>query len=222
MNTGWTAGRVVTVVVGAVLAVIGLALLGAGAVALWTVYVDDGYLDLGARDEPYRSSGYAVTSEGWHVSEGAAALLGTARVRVTPTDDAPVFVGIAPESDVRRYLDGVRHTAVEVGDQGRRTDLTYGGGAPQLPPQEVEFWIVQAAGSGPRTVTWTVEPGAYALVVMNADGTSGVSGRVTVAVTLPMLPWVAAGVMVGAVLILTASVVLLLVAIRRAAGNTAA
>src|SRR5690348_12179871 len=60
---GWTAARVISVVVGAVVALCSLGLLGAGGTALWaqTAKGPGGYLDLGTRT--YTTAGYAVASD---------------------------------------------------------------------------------------------------------------------------------------------------------------
>ena len=51
---------------------------------------------------------------------------------------------------------------------------------------------------------------------MNADGSAPVSVHVSVAATLPALPWIAAGLLAGGAIALAAGVVLLVIPIRRA------
>jgi hypothetical protein len=60
-RAGWTAGRIVSALVGALLAVCSLGLLGAGGVAVWASATQrhGGGIDLGTWS--YRSTGYAVT-----------------------------------------------------------------------------------------------------------------------------------------------------------------
>jgi hypothetical protein len=49
--------------------------------------------------------GMHMASGGW---DGALALVGTVRIRVTPVGgNSPVFVGIAPTGAAARYLSGV-------------------------------------------------------------------------------------------------------------------
>ena len=118
--SGWTAARIVSVVIGAVLVLISLGLLGAGGTALWaeTTQRDaGGYLDLGTAT--YSTTGYALASDtidlhaagnGW---DAAKSLFGTVRIRATSADSAiPVFVGIAATDAASRYLTGVQYATV--------------------------------------------------------------------------------------------------------------
>ena len=52
---------------------------------------------------------------------------------------------------------------------------------------------------------------------MNANGSRPVAVRVSVAAALPSLPWIAAGLLVGGILVLAAGVILIVVPARRAA-----
>jgi hypothetical protein len=57
---------------------------------------------------------------------------------------------------------------------------------------------------------------------MNADGSAPVSVHVSVAATLPALPWIAAGLLAGGVIALAGGVLLLVIPIRRASRQPAA
>ena len=88
---GWTAGRVITVVIGSVLALISLGLLGSGGILMWADQAlrQDGYVTTGTAT--YTATGYALASErvslgwGWLLT----GLIGDVRLRVTPTDPEP-------------------------------------------------------------------------------------------------------------------------------------
>jgi hypothetical protein len=54
------------------------------------------------------------------------------------------------------------------------------------------------------------------VVAMNADGSRPVSLRVNVAATLPALPWLAAGLLAGGVIVLIGGVLLIVVPAQRA------
>jgi len=54
---------------------------------------------------------------------------------------------------------------------------------------------------------------------MNADGSRPVAVRINVAASLPSLPWIAAGLLAGGVLALTAGVILIAVPARHAASH---
>ena len=176
-------GRWVALGIGVVLGMIGLALLVAGGgvlVAQGTQRDADGYYM--SPQVAVASSGYAVTAEdlGILVEQPAAGRVPTidldARIAVTPGDpETAVFVGIAPQDDVDRYLDGVAHSRIaEIdGRSAVRYRLREGDAAP-APPEQQDFWVVSSAGSGPQAVSWDLRTGTWAVVVMNADASPGV------------------------------------------------
>ena len=220
---GWTAGRVVSVVAGAVLVLFSLGLLGAGGAAVWaqTTQRHGGYVDLGTTT--YRTAGYAVASQtvslhadtrGW---DAASALFGTMRLRVTSTSGtAPVFIGIAPAGAADRYLAGVSYATV-TGASGTGPVYTgRSGGPPAIAPGHAGIWSAHAAGTGTQVLIWPVKSGDWTVVAMNANGSRPVSLRVNAAATVPALPWVAAGLLIGGVLFLAGGAVLIAVPLRRA------
>lgn len=227
-GSGWTAGRIVAVVAGAVLALCGLGLLGTGGAALWadTAARQGGYVDLGS--ETYATSGHAIASDtvelhatggGW---DAARSLFGTVRVQATSTAGAPVFIGIAPAAAASRYLAGVGYATVH-GAPGASDQYTvHAGAAPAVPPARVLIWDARAAGPGTQTLTWPVRSGNWTVVAMNADGSAPVSVHVRVAATLPALPWITAGLLAGGVIVLAGGVLLLLIPIRRVSRPAAA
>ena len=221
--TGWTAGRVVSVVAGAVLVLFSLGLLGAGGAAVWaqTTQRHGGYVDLGTTT--YRTAGYAVASQtvslhadtrGW---DAASALFGTVRLRVTPTSGtAPVFIGIAPAGAADRYLAGVSYATVTGTTRSGSVYTGRSGGPPAIAPGRAGIWSAHAAGTGTQVLIWPVKSGDWTVVAMNANGSRPVSLRVNAAATVPALPWVAAGLLIGGVLFLTGGAVLIAVPLRRA------
>ena len=219
---GWTTARIVSVVAGAVLALVSLGLLGGGGTALWAqTQRHGGYVDLGTAS--YSAPGYALASDGvaMHMAsggwDGASALVGTIRIRVTPAGgSSPAFVGIAPAAAAARYLTGVAYATVQgtTGHHGTYTE--HAGSAPAVPPVRAGIWIAQAAGPGPQTLTWAVKSGDWTVVAMNADGSQPVSMQVNVAATLPALPWIATGLLSGGFAFLVAGVLLIAVPLRRA------
>jgi hypothetical protein len=92
-------------------------------------------------------------------------------------------MGIAPADAVAGYLDGVAHD--EITDWDSRADdiveVVYtrneGTTDPAVPGTE-DFWVASASGSGEQALDWTIESGEWALVIMNADGSPGVSADV--------------------------------------------
>jgi hypothetical protein len=222
-RTGWTAGRIVAVVAGAVLMLCSLGLLGAGGTALWahTAARQGGYVDLGSAT--YRTSGYAVASDtielhaaggGW---DAARALFGTVRIRATSTAGAaPVFLGITRAGAASRYLAGVAHATISgpAGTTGWHTEKA--GTAPAAMPSRANLWDAHATGPGTQTVVWPVRSGDWTVVAMNANGSRPVSVHVNVAATLPALPWIASCLLAGGIIVLAAGILLLVIPIRRA------
>ena len=220
---GWTAGRIISVVAGAVLVLLSLGLLGGGGAALWAQATQrhGGYVDLGTTT--YRTAGYAVASEtvslhadtrGW---DAASALFGTVRLRaISPGARGPVFIGVAPAGAAARYLAGVGYTTVTGAAGTGPVYTSHGGGPPAVPPGRAGIWSAHAAGTGTQVLTWPVKSGDWTVVAMNANGSRPVSVRVDAAATVPALPWAAAGLLIGGVLFLAGGVALIAVPLRRA------
>ena len=179
------ASRIALVVVGALLALAGLGSVAAGGGALvgHAVARDaDGYLS-SPRFE-LSSDSYALTAEQLQFSASRTVLdrldqstWFDARLEITPSDPAtPLFVGIAPKSEVNAYLDGVAHDEVINVDPWRETSYRHvpGDGVP-VPPADVGFWAAQTEGTGSQVLDWTPESGQWAAVVMNADASPGVA-----------------------------------------------
>jgi hypothetical protein len=203
----WTAGRVTALVIGSLLVLLALGLLGTGGTALWA-------------DRTQREAGY-VTTDVHHFSTSGAALatvsselgsagwgwlyppsvLGKVRIRVTPTSsDRATFVGIGPSAEVDRYLAGVSHTVIS---EFWRNDVEQVvGGRPATVPSAQTFWVVSTNGTGAQNLVWHPKKGSWKVVVMNADGRSGVSVGADLGAKIPALPWIALGVLVGGIVFL--------------------
>jgi hypothetical protein len=202
----FTPGRVVAVVAGSLAALVGIALAIAGVVLLMahlTLRDADGFLM--SSTERFTTPTRALTSEGLtigHVDGPGAARAAEAapirvRVRVTSADGRAIFVGIARERAVGRYLRGIAHD--EIADVHRTpftvTTLRRTGAAVPAPPARQRLWAAGAAGRGTQTAEWRVRSGRWAVVVMNADGRRGIAADVTVGARAPWLPWVGLGLM---------------------------
>jgi hypothetical protein len=222
---GWTPGRIISVVAGAVVALLSLGLFGAGGTALWAqTHKNAGYVDLGT--VTYSVPSYAVASDrvelhmangGW---DGATALAGTVRIRVSPVSGTgAVFAGVAPAGAAASYLAGVQYATVRgtSGHQGTYTD--HPGSAPAVPPARAGIWVAQATGPGTQTLTWKAQSGSWMVIAMNADGSRPVSVRVNAAATLPALPWIATGLLFGGFVFLAGGAALIAVPLRRASGR---
>jgi hypothetical protein len=216
---GWTAGRVIAVVVGSLLGLTSFGLFAGGGVLLWADNNrDGGYVTTSTVH--HHSDGYAITSD--RISLGDRAVdwgwpehaLGTVRIRVTGTGAAPVFVGIAPAAAAEQYLAGVAHN--QLSNPGRRDGTFLTGGAPSVAPTASSIWVAQATGTGTPTVTWKAASGDWTIVVMNADGSRPVDVTADVGATLPALGWIVAGLFIGGGVLLLISLALVIVPVRRA------
>lgn len=213
----WRAGRVVSVVLGSLLALLALGLIGGGTTALvWAAaHRQDGYV---TSDEfALHSDGYALTSPslrlaGWDVPRAA---LGDVRVRAEVPGGA-VFIGIARTEDVRRYLSGVAYSEVHDLGHGRAEYRDHIGGAPVTAPAQAGIWAAVATGTGQRTLNWTPRSGAWTFVVMRADGTARVAVRADVGATVPALNWVAGAALVAGALAGVSAALLIAIPVRRA------
>ena len=218
---GWTAGRIVALVFGSLMILVGVGLFGAAGTALWA--------DLGRRDaagyvttnaHTFSTAGSAITTDpvelgdpgvGWLYSE---VVLGEVRIRVTPSEPgSSVFVAIGPSNDVDRYLAGVNKTVIS--DFWTERLETTGGSAAPTPPETQGFWVASVSGTGPQTLTWDPANGSWTVVVMNPDGRAGVDVTADLGATMPMLTGVTIGSFVFGGLFLVGGVLLMVVAFRR-------
>jgi hypothetical protein len=173
------AGRVVLLIAGVLIALIGASTFATGTGALWIHAVQqdaDGYLT--SPTFQLESPGHALTAEhlelvdepgmwSWPDRFGL-------RLEVTAHDPAEdVFIGIAARDDVQRYLDDVAHDEVAQLDLRTANYRSEPGERVPAPPTEQGFWVASTDGTGTQILNWDAEPGAWGVVIMNADGTAG-------------------------------------------------
>jgi hypothetical protein len=212
-----TGGGVALIIIGCVVALFSLGVLSSGIAG--AVWADDHRDDAGyftSSPHRYASGGYAITHEGLDVDglpNGAEDELARVRITATGTSDRPVFVGIARERDVQRYLSRVPHSEVtdfEV-DPFRAEYAAVRGSAKPAAPSTQSIWVASASGSGPQSLTWRVRDGSWAVVAMNADGSRGVEADVAVGVKVRFLGWITVGILVfGALLAALATTLIVL------------
>ena len=178
-------GRIVMIVVGSLLALIGFALLAGGTAGLiaYATQRTDGFFQTG--EVRLASPTYAITSDrvdlesepgeaDWLVDRGA---LGTVRLRIDPgRPKTPIFAGIGPTADVANFLEGVARDAIrdiELSPDRVLYRRVPGEAAPE-PPGEQSFWVAQLTTDTADELTWEVESGDWTVVLMNADASRGV------------------------------------------------
>jgi hypothetical protein len=212
------------VVVGVLIGLMSLGGLAAGGAM---VVADRAFRENGfvmTPSETWRSGGYAVV--GNVLLESArdrtlpGRIIGKVRIEATSTaSGVPVFVGVARQSDVEAYLSGVARTDRNgAGRQGG--DI--GGSAPAVAPTQLDIWVAKASGDGPQSAVWTPEDGSWSTVVMNADGSRGVTSSVRFGAEVPWLGGVGVGLFLVSLVFLGGSVTLVAVAVSRASQRTPA
>ena len=202
-------GSVLLIVVGALLSLVAFGVAAAGGAFLWahgTQRDAGGYYT--TPTEQFETTSYAITSDA--IDLGSAGRedpqslgdLATVRIRAEGTESEPVFVGIARQRDVDAYLAGVGHARIdELSVAPFSVDYRYrDGGAPADPPTEEDFWAASASGSGPQSVRWSPSTGQWAVVVMNADGSAGVSVEASAGARVPWLLGVGIGLGIAGLL----------------------
>ena len=215
---GGGAGRIVLYVVGSIAALLSLVSLAGGGlltVVDRTQRDDDGFLM--SPSEDFSTASYAIVSESADVDFGgseqaAEAFLGTVRIRSESV--RPVFVGIAADSDVASYLDGVEHSVVTKLDRGPRY-RDREGGEPAGPPGEQTFWVASTSGPGEQTLEWDPEEGSWSAVVMNADGSRGVAAELAIGAELDSLLWIGIGMLAFGLLLAGGAALAITAAARR-------
>jgi hypothetical protein len=222
----WGAGRIVALVLGLVLIVPGIGLLAGGGALLWADRAGrtDGYLM--SSTTTLSAGGYALTSNRIDISQGASwvpvsSALGTARIQVTAAGGKDVFVGVAPAAAVTGYLNGVQRSVVDDlrGDGSPVTTVALPGGPPSGPPGTQPFWAARASGAGLQQLSWSPAQGDWAIVVMNADASPGVSVQARIGATVPALAGLAWGLLAGGLLLVVLGVLLVVLAARRRGGS---
>ena len=126
-------------------------------------------------------------------------------------------MAIGPAGDVSRYLAGASYTSVTaLGDH----DLTqHLGGVVPAPPAAALHWAAQALGAGTQTLRWTVRSGDWLVVVMNPDGSPGVTVRADAGVSSPVLPALAVELLAAGIVAGLFGAALAVVPVRLAAGR---
>jgi len=218
-------GRVIALIVGSLILLIGVALLFGGGtiVGVDRAFTDaDGFLT--APPARFARDTYAVTArvllEGdwiWWYKHPTAA-------QVRMTGEGPLFLGIAARADVETYLTDVSHSQIDDLDfndcRGTCAWTTEYrdviGSSTPAPPTEQTFWRASVSGEGTQTLRWTIEPGDWILVAMNPDGSRGIDLEGAFGVEAPWLLALGIGVLAGGVFLLAIGLVVVLIVARGA------
>jgi hypothetical protein len=189
-----------------------LVLALAGTVALAANALRDGSGYFNWPTETFTSAGYAIAMKTVDVSKAPQWALnaGVNRIRVQAQSDRPIFVGIARTADLDRYLHGTEHDDVSgLNYHPFQVDYDHTSGhAPNRLPANETFWVKSTSGAGNVALDWKPRPGSWRAVVMNADGSRGVTAALKFGVRTSLLWWLGAGLLGAAVLAAAAAAAL--------------
>ncbi|MFE4836668.1 DUF4389 domain-containing protein [Arthrobacter sp. NPDC056691] len=178
-------GRILMLVLGTLAALLGLGLLAGAAGVGWLNFQqrDEGYFTT----QPHRfdAASSAITSAGLDVMVSGrlpdvipSDVAGSILLRGSAASPGKgIFIGVAPQQDAARYLDGVKRSEIrELNLRPFRVDYTEvpGTRSPARPGAQ-NFWVASAEGTGTQELKWNILPGSWTVVVMNADATAPVS-----------------------------------------------
>ena len=213
-----TTGQIALLIGGIVLALIALAVAGAGGTAIWASTDKDehGYHSTGLHR--LHSPTHAITTKSIDLATSVPEwLLGKIRIEARPAGDAPIFVGIGHRDDVDRYLAGVQRdvlTDVDFDPFRAHYDRQPGSESPE-PPASQTFWVAAAHGAGTQVLTWESHSGTWSVVLMNADGSPGVDARVKGGAEIPYALWIGLGALVIGILLAAGATLMILRGWRR-------
>jgi hypothetical protein len=218
-------GKVLLLVFGAILVLIGTGLLVGGGALMWTegtLKDSEGFYT--TRAVRLARNSYAIVSEPAEIDLGPTWILDWSRlvtVKVEAASNQPskgLFIGIAEEAAA--YLTGVEYDEItKFHLRGRRADRVeyrnHPGGSPPAAPASQTFWIASAHGLGTQALKWDLEEGSYLLVLMNEDGSSGVDVEASLGVKVPLILGVAIGLLTGGIVVLLGGAFMIFLAVRR-------
>lgn len=205
----WGAGRIVALLVAAVMGLASLAAIGLGGAGVLldqTQREDNGYLMTPSRS--FSTATYALVSASYRGGDSNEVFITRnvlGRVRINVSSVRPTFIGIARAAAVESYLTGVSYARGSRFDTPSSDFRAVPGGAPASPPGAQQFWSASTSGTGRLSLNWTPRSGNWRVVMMNADATRGVSGDVSIGARLPHLLTISIVILGAGVLLLMLS-----------------
>jgi hypothetical protein len=202
---------VLLVALGAVGALLGLALAAAGVVLLVLTGRDTTF---GGAEAALSTDRYALVTEAAGLGGGGVDT--TVRVRVRSNQGGPVFVGVAPAADVDRYLAGTGYAElVDVRLSPLRATLRPSDGTRPPAAGDGPRWTVSASGAGEQTIDVPVRDGGQRLVIMNADAAARVDVTAALSVRAPFLRRLALGLLIAGAVVAPIGGLLLAAGVRQ-------
>ena len=203
---GSKAGAIVALVLGILLALLGVGGIigGVASAAVLNQQDGDGYLTAPMRS--FSTTSYALVSPPAEISV-AEVPFDVGRIRFTAESTEPggeVFIGIGPKTEVRKYLNGVHTSEItEVRISPFRVQYrdTTGPVVPSAPDKQ-DFWASSASGPGTQQITMELLTGDWELVIMNSDASPGVSANLQAAFNSTLLGQLPRGLWISGVIAL--------------------
>ena len=224
-------GRIALLVIGIIFLVGAMALVMGGGGLMWlseAVQNDNPWF--ASRETTVRKAdASAIVSEAFEIAwEGDTGsdvwVLGdlvTVQVRAQARGPSTaVFVGIASETEVGRYLSGVQYYEIAewTGDPFADPQIEYRlhpGSLAASDPTAQAIWAASAHGPGPQTLEWKPDVGRWVLVIMNEDGSPGIDVSGAVGAEAPWLLWMGLGLLLAGLAALAAGAFMVYLAARR-------
>jgi hypothetical protein len=157
-----------------------------------------------------------VTEEG-DIDNFDAGFLGHPGIKLSFSgSDKPVFVGVGPAAEVDRYLAGAEvETVTDFDVRPFHLTTTVQEGTRTLSsPLDQSFWVAQSEGSSAAATTWKIRDGSYRVVVMNADGSSGIDVDGRFGLHVPRLTTIGRSLLGGGIGVLLVGVAVLVLGLR--------
>jgi hypothetical protein len=186
--------RGLPVTIGAVLATAGTVVALAGGGILGAAG-SDGKFETGKHDVSTGTSALVSGVADMTDVDEVADVMGHPKVgfHATAGDSGKdVFVGIGPAAEVDKYLAGTavdEVTDIDV-DPFVMTRNAKAGDVKATPPAKQSFWVAESSGQDAK-LNWQVRDGDYRMVVMNADGSAGVSTDSRMSMEVPFISTIA-------------------------------
>mgnify|MGYP006279298717 FL=1 len=220
-------GRLFLIALYALVLLVGVGLIIGGGSILWAnTFMKDADGFYTTRSVEVQRDSHAITSYPADIDIDSLPVLNwlkSIEVKVTANNnqDKGVFVGIAPEDDLKNYLSGVHH------DQIDEMDLNHPIGKPKIEyknfpgtstpasPTDKDFWEASSSGTGEQILKWGIESGTYSVVLMNQDGSSGIDLNASVGANVPIASGIGLGLTVAGLILILLSFFLLYVTVTR-------
>lgn len=221
-------GKIFLACLYALVLLVGVGLIISGGSILWAnTFMEDSEGFYTSRSVEVQRDSYAITSYPAEIDvKHLGGLLGwvesvEVKLEAENNSDKGVFVGIAPEKDLKNYLNGVEHDQIDELDLNHpigNPEITYknfSGTSSPGAPTDKDFWEASASGSGEQILRWGIESGTYSVALMNQDGTSGIDITASIGADVPIASGLGFWLTIAGLALALLSFLFLYVTIRR-------